>query len=306
MEIEDNQPQADANTKFEVRGFRPTEPDEESAQEEAPEEPLSGMLSDGQELSAEEADATAAGMQTQAEPVDNSVDNGDSEQSPEKNLQEAHRKEAKIKIGTREFDNQEDAWAYAQELEQEKIANDAFRHGIETASRAQKGNNPGEPQPEEDEDPNFETEFYTDPKGTLKKYAQRITEQVTRQVRQEAETKQKNEQTWTKFKSTYPDLAGPDEFADVQSFIFSPQNWNNLKHLDTEKALKIAADAVREKYSRILKSRMPGKELKTVKTPASPGNGINVTPQKREEPALNFVTQAKQWKAKRTAKPMRR
>lgn len=293
MEVNDNQPKVDANTKFEARGFRKADAEEAPA-----EEVLGGMIEDGQELSAEEADAAAEAIQTQPEDGD-SAEDGETEA-------EAPRKEPKIKIGTREFENAEDAWAYAQELEQEKVAADAFRHGVEVASKTAPGNTESVKQAEPEEDEHFDTEFYADPKGFLKKYGQKITEQVTRQIKQEADTQNKNEQTWTKFKSTYPDLSGPDEFSDVQTYIFRPENWENLKHLETDKALKIAADAVREKYSRILKNKLPGQELKTVKTPTSPGNGINVTPKKTDEPALNFVAQAKQWKAKRTAKPMRR
>lgn len=285
MPPNENEPEVTPETKFEVRGFR-TEPPEG-------EEAVGGMPDDGQEMIVDDPDAMAAQIQAGGE-----ADAGSGG--------EPARKEAKIKIGTREFDNQEEAFAYAQELELKSVADDAFRQGIEVATKGSKGNTEAAPPPPEDDLEGFETEYFEDPKGFLKKYGEKIAEKVTRQLHQQNETRSKNEQTWSKFKATYPDLAGSDEFSDVQTYIFKPENWANLKHMDTDKALKIAAEAVREKYSRIIKNKLPGVDLKQSKTPTSPGNGINVTPAKTEEKALNFVQQTRQLRAKRAARPMRR
>lgn len=283
MPPNENETEVTPETKFEVRGFRTEAPEGEEA--------VGGMPEDGQEMVVADPDALAAEIQ-----AGGAADTG----------QEGTKKEAKIKIGTREFDNQEEAFAYAQELELKSVADDAFRQGIEVATKGQKGNTEVTVPEPEDELEGFETEYFDDPKGFLKKYGQKIAEKVTKQLTQQGQVKQKNEETWSKFKATYPDLSGSDEFADVQAYVFRPENWENLRHMETDKALKLAAEAVREKYGRILKNKMPGVELKQAKTPSAPGNGINVTPPKKEEQALNFVQQTKNMKAKRTARPMRR
>lgn len=289
-ELENNN-EIPKDVKFEARGFRKEEPEEETEEQEL----VGGMPQDGQALTAEDADAAMLNL----EPADE-------EEGSEEGEPAAPKKEAKIKIGTREFDNQEDAFAYAAELEQEKIAADAFRQGVEVASAREKGNGNSAPVTEPDELENFESEFYADPKKYLKDYGQKVTEKTIARIDAQKATQEKNTATWAKFKTDYPDLAGPDEFADVQTYILRPDNWENLKHMDTDKAFKIAAEAVRGKYDRILKNKAPGLELTKAKTPSSPGNGISVTVKEKEEPGLNFVAQTRQWKAKRTARPPRR
>src|SRR4051812_5805032 len=96
---------AEGEPKFEIRGFN-TEPEPAAEQ-----------------MSAEEADRIALGAEEAPAPE-----------------AEAPKKEPKVKIGSREFETADEAWAYAQELEQQKLVADAFQHGIETASQGQLGN----------------------------------------------------------------------------------------------------------------------------------------------------------------------
>lgn len=272
---EQNNQGVPAGTKFEIRGFMGGDP---------------ATAPTTKEVSAEEADALMSAAPVMSEEDAEIVQSLGDPQAEEEVPAAAAKGEPKIRIGNREFATSDEAWLYAQELEQEKIAADAFRQGVEIAQRASPGN-PAPEVPQVDPDEKFDEEFYANPKEYLKKRDERIAEKVQGEVTRKAEMARRTEDTWSKFKSTYPDLSGADEFADVQSFIREPGNWSQLQHMDTDKALKIAADAIRGKYARILKSRMPGEELAQVKTAASPGGGVRVTREVQPEKMLNFVQQ---------------
>lgn len=268
--------QADESVVFERRGFMTA----------AEPEVLPEGVTEEREVSAEEAD------KIMAEALPQVPGDGDSPEGEEVAGEE--KVATKIRIGTREFSNQEDAWAYAQELEQEKIAADAFRHGVETAT---KGNPPpSAPQPDPDE--KFDEEFYTNPKEYLKKRDERIAQQVLRQVSQTQTVTERNKQTWDKFYGEYPDLANAKELVQLTL----TQNWDNLKEVETERALKIIAEKARDKRKALVADLLPGKELPRTKNAVSSGSGVRVTPQKVEEKNLTMVEQMAKVKRERAAK----
>lgn len=259
-------PEITEDTAFEIRGFN-TEPEAEQTG-----------------LSAEDADRIAAGI------------TAGGATSPEVATPEP-KAEAKIKIGDREFADTQEAWAYAQELEREKLAADAFRHGIETASRAAPGNPP--PRPEEPTE--IDPLFYTDPQAYHKKLAAELKQQVLSEVDQVQVKKQRNDETWKQFYQDYPDLAKSGVLVQVAL----DHNWERLKLVNTNIALKEIAQMARAMKKEITDADAPGQELPRVGSTASPGNGTQVTRKVPEERALSFVEQFRNINKKRNAPPRR-
>lgn len=258
--------------KFEIRGFNAGAAGEEAQGEGE------------NEVSAEEADQIMAG----ATP-------GAASQG------EIPKAEPKVKIGDREFATSEEAWSYAQELEREKLAADAFRHGLETAQQVQLGNpQPAQAAPEESD--SFDVEFYANPKEFLKKYGENIKSQVKTELEQQQSLKQKNDETWKQFYSDYPDLVSAQKLVQITL----SENFDRLRHVNTKVALKEIADKVREERKRLVADLLPGTELKQVKQTASPGGGHEVTRPQAEDKALSLVQQFRNIKRKRTAGPIRR
>lgn len=274
---------------FEVRGFAG-----------AAEEPEGGM-------SAEEADALMTGAMAQGA--------GDGEEARlmaeaaaggaqgQGEGEEEEKPAAKIKIGSREFANADEAWAYAQELESEKLTNDAFRHGLDVATKAAQGNQATQQEvtPEEEEIP---IEVMYDPKKLARWISEKTNqakEAAKSEIGQEAARKQRNNDTWSEFYRDYPDLTNAQELVTLKL----NENWERLKHVDTKQALKEIAVQARALKSKIAGDAAPGRELPQVRQVGSSGQKSQVTGQKIDAKPLSFVQQQNNLKRKRTARPSR-
>lgn len=283
QDTQDNSiPQLPGGLTFEARGFNS--------------EPAAG---EGElEVSAEEADRLASEIQQQGQEA--SVEDRPQE-AEEGESEETAPETAPIKIGDRVFKDQTEAWSYAQELERARLADEAFRQGVEAASRAQ-GVTPQAATPPPDAFANFETEFYADPKEYMRQALQKTAAQAKEEALREINQQERYKQTWIDFYSDYPDLQDHDwavkatlneEFAKIHS-------------LETKTALKLVADKVRGRLGMAKAQTAPGKELPKTKVATSPGNGISVTPKVKEEKQLNFTQQMKNLNKKRVARGIRR
>lgn len=271
MSLEAQEPTADekANAKFERRGFAPAPPAEEADPAEELQEPMAEA-----ELNLElEAEAAEAAAPEPAEP------------------------EEEISIGGKTFKNQTEALNYAEELEREKIAADAFRQGLELGQQAPAGNKTqtaAQPAASQQVPP----EFYTDPAGYLAKREAEMAQRLKNEVNAERTQEQKSRDTWAKFYSENPDLEQYDK-RFVKPIL--NENWNVLQGIETDKALKILASKVREEIGPMAKAAAPGRELASIKQATTTGKGAPVTKQKApaEKEPLNFVNQMRSIKAKR-------
>lgn len=261
---------------------------------------------EGEAMTPEEADALLGGadfaegdeLTEETEEGVGPVDSGS--EDPEEEEPEP-KKAAKIRIGGREFDNQEDAFSYAEELEREKLAADAFRHGIEAAAGSQKGNPEPEVQAEPEE--NFNEEFFANPQDYMKKRDERIAAKIKADLVREKTQKDTYEETWREFYTDYPDLEGSKDLVNMAL----QQNWENVKNMDRKPGLKIIADAVRERRKKILQELAPGIELPKTKATASPSGKQGVTQKTQTKKELNFTEQMRQNNAKkRNPAPMKR
>jgi len=195
--------------------------------------------------------------------------------------------EGEIRIGTRTFKTQKEAWAYAQELHEKEIANDAFRHGLEVAQGGEKSN-AEEPKVTGFDPNNPPEDFWLNPGKYLVDWGNQIREQV----RSESTMAEKSRATMTQFYKDYPDLVGDEDV--VQMLIKS--EWNTIKGLETKVGLKLVADKARNWLEEKTKKRMPTVELPKVRQTTSRGNGQNVTTKQPEAKPLNFIQQQKNLK----------
>lgn len=194
-------------------------------------------------------------------------------------------KAGKFRIGTRTFETQDEAFAYAQELEAEKIAADAFRQGIEAATgQPQDGNPPAEEEVAEEESPDF-IAMALDPKKA-REFVDKIVTKVTKVADERVAAQERKENTWREFYSDHDDLIGKEYL--VTSVL--RDRWDELKEQDTKQALKLVADDVRKKW----KDMNPGQALPKTKNPTTAGNsnaGPGVTQQAPEKKPSTFISQ---------------
>ena len=200
----------------------------------------------------------------------------------------------KFKLAGKEFQTQEEAWAYAEELEREKAAADAFRQGVEMASQAQGSYPP--PQPAAPPAPKeIDPLYYTDPQAYFQKMQAEIVDSARSRIRQEAQAEESKRNLWNKFYSDYPDLA---PVHDIVAMTFE-QNYKRLEHVKVELAMKEIAEKTRAKLKPYIEAAMPKVALPKVKTTASPGGANQVTQPKTAGKPLNFAQQMKSLKKSR-------
>ncbi len=273
-------------TKFRRGGFKPSAEliAETEAQAAAGEVPQTEQPEDAVMAAAIAADVTAGEGVSFEEPQ------APPEEPPQEETPQA---EPKFKLGGREFGSQEEAWAYAEQLEQERLAADAFRQGVELASKANQGNPVPQPVPSAPEE--IDPEYYTNPQGYFAKRESEIIAKAKAAVDQDLRLRKSHEDTWGQFYTDYPDLAAAREFVDLTL----QQNWATLQHVEKNQALKQLAEKTRAKLKPIIDARLPKTQLPKVTTAASPGGAQQVTPQKKQPQALSLTQQMKNLKKNR-------
>lgn len=189
-----------------------------------------------------------------------------------------------IKIGDQVFKNQSEAFAYAEKLEQEKLLAESYNQGVREALQASQ--KPVEAAPQED---NFEEQFYSNPKETLKK----IKEEAKAEALAVVDAREREERAWNKFCTLNPDLA--DSRGEVMRIL--QENWEVLgKMRDEDKAMKILATKTRSYFDSIIERRRPRTEL-----PSKPAQVVSpagsaprsVTPVKKDDAPLTMAQQLK-------------
>lgn len=199
----------------------------------------------------------------------------------------------KIRIGDRTFDSQKEAWSYAEELERQRLAADAYRQGIQDALQRDNPQAQNEPPPPEE---NFEEKFYADPKKFLDEYGQKIRDNVTREVLGQVEKQSKVTKLWEQFYNENPDLQS--QRALVQAIL--QQEWDTLGHMpDHGKALKLLAEKTRGELNKYFEQLKPRQELPNTKAGASPGGQVTTTRPQVDKKPLDFLSQVRHLQDKR-------
>lgn len=193
-----------------------------------------------------------------------------------------------IRIGDREFKTQAEAIKYAEELEEEKLRAELYNQGVRDALASGRPLvEPETPKPEED---NFDERFYANPKETLRELEERAILKAESRI----EAKMKREVLWNEFLNENPDIRRKDAERVLN------ENWDLFEKMtDFPKAQKILAQKVRSEYDEIRSLAKPRTELTNRTTQGlSSGSGAprGVTPQKKEDTPLDFISQMKKLK----------
>jgi len=203
---------------------------------------------------------------------------------PTEEVTEPAEEETLIRIGEREFTSEKEALRYAEQLEREKSQLEAYNQGIRDSLGSQ-GVVP-EPEPEE----NFDEEFFKSPKEAIQKFKEQAKAEAVALIKAE----QTREMLWNQFSSEYPEVRRKDAERVLA------ENMDVLgKMTDTKKAMQALAGKVRAEYAEIEELRKPRTEVpakKGAQTARSGGTATSVTPQKKEDAPLDFISQLKTMK----------
>lgn len=230
------------------------------------------------------------------EPID--ADNltiGEGEPAAEEVQAEAKPQEAKVKIGGKEFASQAEAWAYAERLEQENLANDAYKQGIQDAlNQSQQAQSVTQSVPEEDD--SIFDELYTNPKEFLAKRDAQIAQSLEEKIFSKIAQENREKELWNQFYSENPDLKSKDKLVKLTL----QENWDTLGYMkDAGEAMKILAQKTRGELRKYLEDMKPQHELSNFGGGPSPGSQQSVTQKKTEEKPLGFLDQIAKMQDKR-------
>lgn len=192
-----------------------------------------------------------------------------------------------ITINGREFKSQSEAIKYAEELERKAEAAELYNQGVRDALAS--GRSVEQPAQAEPED-NFEERFYANPKETLREVQAKATQDALAMIKAE----QRKESLWNTFLSENPDIRRKDAERILA------ENYDTIGAMtDVSRAMKVLAQKTRAEYEEIRDLGKPRTELKKGSAQAvSPAGGTpnRVTPQKKDETPLDFISQLKKLK----------
>lgn len=219
-------------------------------------------------------EASSEEITGEAPPAETSEEDSGGETPPK----ETRAAKKKIRIGHEEFDSEEEAFKYAETLQQQEIYNQGVRDTLAQTAAPQVETPP--------EDDKFEERFYSNPKEALREVQTKARDEAIAVMRAE----QKKEQLWTQFLNENPDVRRKDaeRILNENAQVFS-------KIDDIGKAMKLLAQKTRSEYEEIRALSLPKTELSGRRGPvsASSGGAPRVTPTKKEGPPLDFISQMK-------------
>jgi hypothetical protein len=210
--------------------------------------------------------------------------------------------EAKIRIGDKEFKTQEEAFAYAQSLEQKttlvEAQSNAYRQAIQDTALAQANAQKvtqAPPEPEED----FDAKFYENPKEYLKTYGEKISREAEERILNQINTKSEEERLWGEFFSSNQDLRDFKE--DCEGVL--AKHTDDIRAIHQTKGQKAAMDYLaqktRAKFQNYIESTKPQRELSRTSAGASMGSAGSVTRNIKESGPVDFITEIRQARGKR-------
>jgi len=175
-----------------------------------------------------------------------------------------------IRIGDQTFEKQEDAWEHANKLAEERLAQDAYRQGMDDALRNQPQVTQPAAEPAQD---NFDDEFYSNPQEYLKKYGEKIAAGVKNEIETKQATSERETELWNKFYTNNPDLQVKERL--VKSIL--TENWDVLSRMrDSDEALKILASKTRQELKKWSDAEKPSVELPRTAAQVSSGKGAQI------------------------------
>lgn len=250
-------------------------------------------LKNGGKVAENAVEGTAESAQTSEPAVEASEASGVSDEKAEGNL----------RIGDKEFKTYDEAFAYANSLEArgetEKLINDAYRQGIKDAALRGEFSQSvtQEASVKDEDDPEFETKFFSNPKQFLKKYAEDVRKTAREETLEAIRAEQAEANAWSEFYSKYPDLEGFDD--DCKGVLARERDAIQViaKAQGKEKAMDYLARKTRAKFQTYMERLAPKKELQRASAQPTPSGGQRVTHAAVDTPAVDFVSEMRQNRA---------
>lgn len=200
--------------------------------------------------------------------------------------------EKKIRIGTKEFANADEALAYAQELDAIQQREEAFKQGQESVKPKP------EPVVEQKKIKKVAELMFENPEAAMELLEQIIEETADKKVADfdnqktaKAEQIKRAETTWETFYTSNKDLS---DFKDEVNFI-TKREWHRLEHMKESEGLAEIAKLSRAYIASLKEKMLPRQELpsKTVQSPAG-GTQSTTTTSKPATPKFeSFASQVR-------------
>ena len=225
---------------------------------------------------------------------------GDTEELPQSGTEES---EGEYKIGDQSFKTSEEAFAYANNLVQQKDLSEAhanaYRQAVADVRSANfAGQNVTQTEEEED-DPEFDQKFYEDPKKFLKEFGAKIEAQAEQRILGRVEQQSADEKLWATFFSQNPDLRDFREDCEVTL----ARHTQDLKAIGDTKGQKAAMDFLaqktRAKFQAYYENSKPKRELHRTNSGPSHGSPENVTRTPAPKQDLDFAAELRNLRGKR-------
>jgi len=190
----------------------------------------------------------------------------------------------KIRIGTEEFDSSEEAFKYAEGLQNDKLISDSYTQGIQDSVAQQNAEQTAVPA--EPVDDNFDEQFYTNPREVIKNVREQATADALQVIRQENAM----EKQWNIFFDENPKLHGQREVAQM----VLNQNMSTIGRMtDMPKARKLLAIKTMEVFNSYGDHNTPRTDLPNNGAGSSPSQATaaGVTQPTGEKKKLSFFDQ---------------
>lgn len=207
-----------------------------------------------------------------------------------------------IQIGDRTFATQAEALAFARESlresEHQRAIVEAYNTGL--TERGVQSVQPAAPAAPAD-DPKWEERFYSNPKATLKEFADTIRKEVRTEVLSTVNTQSEEQKLWSEFFTRHPDLEGFQEDATTILNRYDKEVRALVSTKGKEQGMDFLAQKTRAKFEEYNERRKPTRALPNGGAGTVPSTQTNVTNKNapKEEKPLSFVEQIRQNRAKR-------
>jgi hypothetical protein len=206
-------------------------------------------------------------------------------------------KQGKIRIGNEFFDSQEEAFAYAQDLQLSLAQKDAVEQYRNSQEKKQT-----EEIKEVDPFDGFDQELFENPKAAAKKIYDKAMADAIKEIeakqaqaqkeREEAQARHEAEESaWAQFSGNNQDLSGN---RDVVQYIIE-KNIAEISKVPMAQREKFIADKTRAFLGSRHESMLPSKELqnKVVTQPTGSNSTTVQTTQQNKSEALDFISQVR-------------
>jgi hypothetical protein len=192
----------------------------------------------------------------------------------------------RVRIGAKEFDNTEDALAYAQELELQNAQNEGYQRAVETLKPKDA---PVVTKPIADE---ISEIIFEDPKQAIIKLTELIDSTVNKkadEIRADEARKAQLNNVWNDFYQSNPELQAHDAFVQ---HLLQNVHWKELAYIPSSQAMSKLAEIAKRELKIVRESTLPETTLPAGRAIVAPtSQTATPAPVPIVEEPVDFVSQ---------------